>query len=72
LNTAKFKIINAIEKKLPIAPFDVEWMLLNPKGKPHKYPQLTRIERWIPWIFIGLYLVLMLFGIAPFILQYLI
>lgn len=69
LNTAKFKIINAIEEKLPIAPFDVEWVLLNPEYKSHKYPQLTRIERWVPGIFIGLYLVLMLFGIGPFLLQ---
>jgi len=64
LNDAKFKTINAIEQKLPAAAFNVEWALLNPENKATKYPQLTKVERWVPRIFIFLYLVLMLIGVA--------
>jgi len=64
LNEAKFKIINVIEQKLPATAFNVEWALLSPENKATKYPQLTKVERWVPLIFIFLYLVLMLVGIA--------
>ena len=40
LSDAKFKIINEIEEKLPVAAFAKEWCYLNPAGKKTKYPQL--------------------------------
>jgi len=64
LNEAKFKIINAIEQKLPVAAFDVEWAQLNPENKTTRYPQLTKVERWVPRIFIFLYVVLMVIGLV--------
>jgi len=64
LNDAKFKTINAIEQKLPVAAFDVEWRCLNPENKTTKYPQLTKVERWVPLIFAFLYFVLMLIGLV--------
>jgi hypothetical protein len=62
LNAAKFKVINAMENKLPVAAFEAEWKWLNPKSKTIKYPQLTRVEHWVPVIFAVLYIVLI--GIA--------
>jgi len=65
LNAAKFKVINELEKKLPASPFEVEWTILNAENKTSKYPQLTKVERWVPGIFIILYSVLCLIGVAP-------
>lgn len=70
LNEAKFKVINAIEEKLPVSAFSVEWAFLNPKDRTTVYPQLTRIERWVPAIFAFLYLVLMLIGISSILISY--
>lgn len=64
LNSAKFKVINSIEKRLPIAAFEAEWKwLLNPEGKTAKYTELTNAERWIPRIFMFLYIALIVFAI---------
>jgi len=63
LNEAKFKIINAIERKLPVAAFEAEWKCLNPDNNS-KYPQLTRVERWIPLIFAALYVALTIIALA--------
>jgi len=59
LSEAKFKVINAIEQELPVAAFETEWRYLNPENKDSKYPQLTKVERWIPLIFTALYFALM-------------
>ena len=64
LNTAKFKIINEIEQRLPIAAFKVEWTFLTRENKTTKCPQLTKVERWVPKIFAFLYFVLMLIGLV--------
>lgn len=58
LNEAKFKVINLVEKKLPVAAFKVEWDYLTKGKKTVKYPHLTRIERWVPVVFVVLYAVL--------------
>lgn len=68
LNEAKFKVINAIEERLPVSAFSAEWALLNPKDRTTVYPQLTKIERWVPTIFAFLYSVLMLIGISSILL----
>ena len=43
LNTEKFKIINEIEKKLPVQPFNDEW---NGLKNNKKYIEGTKIESW--------------------------
>ena len=59
LNTGKFKVIHAIEARLPLALYDTEWEMLG-KGKDKKlYWPFSHIELWVPWIFIILYLVLL-------------
>jgi len=65
LSEAKFKVINTIEKKLPAAAFNVEWLCLNPENKTTRYPQLTKVESYVPKIFAFLYFILILIVLAP-------
>ncbi len=58
LNAAKFAVIHAIEKHLPIALFDAEWRQLGEGQDPQKYKPFSEIETWIPWVFAALYGVL--------------
>lgn len=54
LNSAKFDVINEIEKELPFQPFCKEWeKLTNNK----KYKDGTKLEMWLPRMFIALYVV---------------
>jgi len=55
LSSAKFKVINTIERRLPVAAFAMEWEYLNPKNKTTKYLRLSMIERWVPVVFAILY-----------------
>lgn len=62
LSAAKFKVIGAIEREhLPIEPFNDEWQYLKgdrlPGAKP-RYAELGFIERFVPFVFIGLYVAL--------------
>ena len=63
LSDAKFRIINAIERKLPVAAFDIEWACLTQQDKDSKYPELTKVEKWVPIIFGFLYFVLIVIGV---------
>lgn len=61
LNSGKFKVIHAIESRLPLALYDTEWEILE-KGKNKKiYWPFSHIELWVPWIFICIYLFLIIF-----------
>ena len=55
LNDAKFKVIHEIENYLPLRPFKSEWDVVG-HGEDHKrYLPFTRIEMFIPWVFLLLY-----------------
>lgn len=54
LNSAKFSIINELEKKLPSQPFTDEWKIVDEK----KYKPSTKLELFMPVTFIALYVVL--------------
>lgn len=63
LNAAKYTIVGLMEKRLPAAPFDVEWKYLTADKKKKKrfgiserYFPLTLIESWVPGICILIYL----------------
>jgi len=59
LNSAKFKVIHAIESRLPLALYDTEWEMLG-RGKDKKiYWPFTHIELFVPWIFIIIYLIIL-------------
>jgi hypothetical protein len=60
LNNAKFKVINAIEKKLPASAFTSEWKYLCQAKDMDEYRHLTASEYWVPMIFITLYILLII------------
>ncbi len=58
LNSAKFKVIHAIEMRLPLALYDTEWEMLG-RGEDKKvYWPFSHIELYVPKIFIVIYLAL--------------
>ena len=63
LNSAKFDIINRIEKQLPFAGYSEEWEILRPPSGRRPYLQLTRVEQFVPLIFIALFAALMVYAI---------
>lgn len=52
LSSVKYRIVNEIEQKLPLRPFEYEWEKLKAEKK---YLGLTQIEKILPWLFILLY-----------------
>lgn len=64
LNGGKFKVIHAIEARLPLALYDTEWEMLGRGENKKVYWPFTHIELWVPWIFIGIYILLVL-SIVP-------
>lgn len=63
LNTAKFKVIHELEKALPAALYAREWGHAQ-KGRGRAYKPISHIEPIIPWLFVGLYLLLAIFAAA--------
>jgi hypothetical protein len=67
LNQAKFGVINQLEERLPCKIFTNEWQFLK---KDHirrwggKYAELGTIERFVPWVFAALYVLLLVGGIT--------
>lgn len=58
LNSGKFKVIHALESRLPVAPYDAEWNALG-RGTSNKlYHPITHIENCVPICFALLYVVL--------------
>ena len=64
LNSGKYKVVHAIEARLPLALYDTEWEALG-RGQDKKiYWPFTHIETRVPWIFIVIYLII-LFSAIP-------
>ncbi len=58
LNSAKYKVVLLLERYLPSAPYATEWAMLG-EGKDSKlYRPLTSLERWVPLIFVMLFILL--------------
>lgn len=57
LNTVKFKVIHELEKHMPAALYDYEWQEAE-EGRGEAYHPLSHLERWVPIIFMVLYVVL--------------
>ena len=62
LNTVKFKVIHELEQHMPAALYDYEWKKAE-EGRGKAYHPLTHLERWVPIIFILLYLLLGVVGL---------
>ncbi len=56
LNSAKFKVLGEIEKRLPLNLYAAEWRLMGQGRDPKKYRPLSHIERVVPWVFVALHL----------------
>ena len=57
LNGVKFKIIHELEQHLPAMLFTREWHMAG-EGSSKSYTKITDIERWIPFLFMGLHVFL--------------
>jgi hypothetical protein len=58
LNSAKFKVVGALEERLPSSPFwSAEWVALGEGRDWRKYLPLTHLEQWIPVLFGLIYLI---------------
>lgn len=51
LNSGKFKVVHALEQRLPVAPYDAEWESLERGKNPNLYHPFTRVEMVVPWVF---------------------
>ena len=57
LNRVKFKLIHEFEQHLAAMPYTREWRLAE-QGKGRSYRAVTDVERWVPWAFLVLHVVL--------------
>ena len=64
LNSAKFAIINRMEKQLPYAGYNEEWEILRPSEGRRPYFQLTRVEQFVPMIFALLFIALTIYALC--------
>jgi hypothetical protein len=60
INSGKFKVVHAIEKQLPLRPYDAEWTALGRGENPKLYLPFTHIEIYVPWIFFAIHLIVLL------------
>jgi hypothetical protein len=60
INTAKFRMIHAIEQELPLRPYDAEWIAVGEGHDPSRYLPFTNLELRVPWIFIAVHGVVLL------------
>ena len=61
LNSAKFKVIHAIEKSLPYRLFDAEWDAVGRGANKKLYQPFTHLEMWVPWIFLAIHVLVFLY-----------
>jgi hypothetical protein len=58
LNSAKFKVVHAIERQLPLRPYDAEWESVERGRNPRLYLPFTHVEKVVPWLFMVFHAVL--------------
>lgn len=57
LNSAKWQIVQDIEKRLPISPYDAEWDAVQRGKNPKLYRPISHIESWVPGVFCLLHVI---------------
>jgi hypothetical protein len=62
LNTVKFLVIHELEQHMPAALYDYEWEKAE-EGRGKAYHPLSHLERWIPIIFMVLYVLIAVIGV---------
>ena len=65
LSSVKYHIVNEIENQLPLKPFTYEWEMLN---NEKKYLGLTKIEKVLPWLFIVMYIIAILWPLSKWVI----
>ncbi len=63
LNSGKFKVVHAIEKMLPVRPYDAEWTAVGRGERPDLYLPFTQVEIRVPWVFLLLHLIILVINI---------
>lgn len=51
LNAAKFKVITALEERLPVSPYTDEWAILDVDGDGKKHKPFHKTEMLVPIVF---------------------
>lgn len=51
LNSAKFDVITAIEKRLPVSPYSEEWNILDVDGDGKRHKPFHKTELLVPIVF---------------------
>jgi hypothetical protein len=75
MNRVKFRLINEMEGKLPVNPYEAEWGILEAKRDDDRskavssHKQLTNLERIVPYVFIVLFIALFLWTLVPVLLS---
>lgn len=64
LNSGKFKVVHAMERLLPMRPYDAEWTALGRGENPKLYRPFTTVETWVPVLFFLLYMALVAFTVV--------
>lgn len=59
LNSAKFKVVHAIEADLPYKPYDAEWLAVGEGNNKKLYHPFTSLEMRVPWIFCALHILVL-------------
>lgn len=67
INSGKFKVVHAIEKLLPLRPYDAEWTALGRGDDPKLYLPFTQTEMLVPWVFFAIHLVVVVVSVLGFI-----
>ena len=67
LNSGKFKIIQQMEEYLPFRAYKAEWDILEHGKKKSVYWPVSHIEKWIPWLFFALYLIIITINILKYV-----
>lgn len=63
VSRAKFEVIGELEQRLPASPlWGAEWQKLTTPGSG--YASVTRMETWIPWLVVGVYLLVLAYAAA--------
>jgi hypothetical protein len=63
LNRSKFRVVQAMERLLPLAPFEAEWIGAGRGEDARLYLPFTDVEIRVPWIFMGLYMILAIYRV---------
>ena len=66
LNSGKFKVIHEMESRLSFPCYEKEWKILGEGKESKKYLQLTKVERYVPFVLAVPYFILLIHSILKY------